>query len=116
MSETAPDRIIVMYGRTSFCPYQRIAERLFNKLDLTVTTIMIDKDEEAKQRVLDWTGFQAVPTIIAARPNETLPFEDPAPLTVSSPRGVNRGSMITEPNESQLTTWLEQNRFIQSTT
>lgn len=107
------DKIIVMYGRTSFCPYQRIAERTFSEHDVSVQTIMIDKDDEAKQRVLDWTGFRAVPTLIVANPGETLPFEEPAPLTESSPRGINRGSMITEPSSEQLVEWLRQHDFIE---
>ena len=71
--------------------------------------------EEAERRVLDWTGFKSVPTIIAARPGEDLPCEEPAPLPKgSSPRGIDRGSMITEASEEQLETWLRKHGFIEN--
>jgi hypothetical protein len=75
--------------------------------------IMIDQNEEAARRVKSWTGFQSVPTIIVARRGEDVPYEEPAPLPVGgSPRGVDRGSMITEPSEEDLVNWLKHNGFI----
>jgi glutaredoxin len=107
------DKELVVYSRTSFCPYQRKADRVFQKYDLNPRTLMIDQDEEAERRVLGWTGFKSVPTIIAARPGEDLPYEEPAPLsTGQSPRGIDRGSMITEANELQLEEWLRKHGFI----
>ncbi len=108
------DKELVVYTRSTFCPYQRKADRVFEKFSLTPRTILIDKDNQAEQRVVDWTGFKSVPTIIVARQGEDLPYEEPAPLEkAASPRGVDRGSMITEANERQLEAWLQRHGFIE---
>jgi glutaredoxin len=107
------DREIVMYSRTFGCPYVRTAERVFARYDVPYREILINQDAAAKKRVIDWTGFESVPTIVVASQGEDLPFEEPDPLAKGhSPRGINRGSMITEPSEEQLLDWLRQHRFI----
>jgi glutaredoxin len=109
-----PDDIeLVVYTRQSFCPYQRKADRVFEHYGLTPRTIYIDDNDVALQRVLDWTGYRSVPTIIIARSGEDLPYEEPAYLERgSSPRGVDRGSMLTEATEEQLTAWLQKHGLI----
>jgi glutaredoxin len=107
------DREIVMYSRTFGCPYVRTAERVFAQRQIAYRTIHIDRDAAAKKRVVDWTGFESVPTIVVANLGEDLPFEEPDFLAQGrSPRGVNRGSMITEPSEEQLVAWLREHQFI----
>jgi hypothetical protein len=74
--------------------------------------IHIDQDEGALRRVLDWTGFRSVPTLVAANSGEVLPFEPPKPLRKGkSPRGIDRGSIITEPDDRQLKKWLKKHGF-----
>ena len=108
-----PDLELVMYARTSPCPYVRTAKRVLERENIPYREVFIDEDPAAKQRVIDWTGFQSVPTIILARPGEDLPYEDPAPLEAgASPKGVDRGSMITEAGEIKLETWLKKHGFI----
>ncbi len=107
------DYEIVMYSRFSPCPYIRRAKRVLDRENIPYRELLIDRDPVAKQRVLTWTGFQSVPTIIVARPGEDLPYEDPAPLAAGeSPRNVDRGSMITEPGEIPLENWLRKHGFI----
>lgn len=102
-----------MYTRTSGCPFVTVAKRVFADHALTYREVFIDKDSEARQRVLKWTGFLAVPTIVAALPGEILPFEEPEPLPKgTSPRGINRGAMITEPSIPELTAWLRQHGIL----
>lgn len=103
---------VVMYSRTSPCPYVRVAKRVMSQANIPYREIHIDEDPAAKQRVLDWTGFQSVPTLVIARPGEVLPYEEPAPLDGASPKGVDRGSMITEPSEIKLENWLKKHGFI----
>src|SRR5574341_358493 len=104
---------LVVYVRASYCPYQARANRVFEEYHLAPREILIDADPEALQRVIDWTGFKSVPTILVARTGEVLPFEEPAPLPKgSSPRGIDRGSMITEATEEELTAWLRKYGFI----
>lgn len=104
---------LVMYSRTRSCPYVRAAKRVLDREKIPYREIFIDQDEDAKARVLEWTGYQSVPTIIIARPGEDLPYEDPEPLEEGeSPRGIDRGSMITEPGEMKLEDWLRKHDFM----
>lgn len=103
---------LVMYSRSRSCPYISIAKRVLHEADMDYIEIHIDIDAEAKQRVLDWTGFESVPTLVMAPQGELLPPEDPAFLEPgASPRGVDRGYMITEPNELELKAWLHKHGF-----
>ena len=75
--------------------------------------IMIDQDEAAARRVIEWTGFRSVPTILVAERGKDVPYEAPAPLEHgASPRGIDRGVMITEANEDELIPWLKRHKFI----
>jgi glutaredoxin len=104
---------LIMYSRTASCPFVTLAKRVLNDYAVPFREIFIDQDDPARQRVLAWTGFLAVPTLVVARCGEALPFLEPSPLPAgSSPRGINRGTMITEPNIAQLTEWLQQNGFL----
>ncbi|MCI0711741.1 MAG: glutaredoxin family protein [Chloroflexi bacterium] len=104
---------LVMYSRSYPCPYVHIAAALLDEYDIDVEEILIDRDQEAMQRVLDWTGFLSVPTLVVAEEGSTIPIEPPEYLEHgSSPRGINRGSIITEPNRQQLKMWLQQHGFI----
>lgn len=106
-------RELVMYSRKSFCPFVSLAKRVLDREEVAYREILIDTDPKAKQRVLDWTGYLAVPTLVVAQPGDDLPYEPPAHLPQGqSPRGVDRGSMITEPSATQLTAWLKANGFI----
>lgn len=109
----APDKEIVVYDRTRGCPFSRIARRILKEHQIEFREIMIDKDSKAKKRVKDWTGFESIPTVIVANPGEDLPYQEPAPLERgTSPRGIDRGSMITEANSSEFEKWLRKHGFI----
>lgn len=104
-----------MYSRTTGCPFVTLAKRVLEEHQVTYREIHIDKDAAARQRVLDWTGFLSVPTLIVAETGADLPYEAPGPLEKgASPRGIDRGAMITEPNIKQLVAWLAQHQFISS--
>lgn len=106
------DYEVVMYSRTIPCPFVRSAKRVLEREHIPYREIFIDKDSAAEKRVIDWTGFKSVPTVIIARLGEDLPYEEPAPLTTNSPRGVDRGCMITEPGEVAFENWLRKHGFI----
>lgn len=104
---------IVMYSRTLGCPFISVARRVFEDYALDYEEIFIDEDMAARQRVLQWTGFLSVPTIVIAEAGSNLPFAEVAPLEPGcSPRGIHRGPMITEPSAEQLTAWLAEHGFI----
>jgi glutaredoxin len=100
---------LVMYSRTIPCSFLSIARRVLDRERVPYREIYIDRDKAAERRVLEWTGFLSVPTLVIAQRGEDLPYEPPAPLPKgASPRGVNRGSMITEAIEDELLAWLRQ--------
>lgn len=106
---------LLMYSRTMGCPFVSTAKRVLAEQQVRYREIMMDRDRDAQQRVVAWTGFQSVPTLVAA-PWDTLePHTPPTPLAEGlSPRGVARGAMITEPNPTELLAWLRENQFIAS--
>lgn len=104
---------LVMYSRTLGCPYISIAKKTLSEYNVAYREIFIDKDDGARQRVLDWTGFLSVPTLIIAQEGEDLPIQPPDHLdSGASPRGVNRGTMLTEATRDELIQWLQQHKLI----
>jgi hypothetical protein len=71
------------------------------------TVVDIKADRDAAARLRKWVGFESVPTVIIAEGESLEPYEPPKPLMPGSgPRGVDRGSMITEASRDQLRAWL----------
>ena len=104
---------LVMYTRTLGCPMVATARRVLQATGVSYREVFIDQDAQAKERVLDWTGFLAVPTLVVTEENGLLPLEEPPPLPAgASPRGIDRGAMITEPSETELRDWLRKHGFI----
>jgi glutaredoxin len=104
---------LVMYARSSSCPFVTLAKRVLDDYHVDYREIHIDRDSTARQRVLDWTGFLSVPTLVVAQTGEDLPYEQQSPLEKGrSPRGIDRGSMLTEPSANDLTQWLQRHGFI----
>lgn len=98
---------LVMYSRSWGCPFISIARRVLEREGVPYRELFIDRERTYEQRVLEWTGFLSVPTLIIAESGNDLPYEPPAPLARgASPRGIDRGSMLTEANEEELIAWL----------
>lgn len=107
------DKELVVYGRTTYCPYLDTAHEVLSAHKIAFREIMIDQDPAAAERVVAWTGFRSVPTILVAMHRQDVPFEAPALLPAgASPRGIDRGSMITEASADELTAWLKRHGFI----
>lgn len=104
---------LVMYSRSTGCPSVRVAKRVLDEHKVPYREVFIDKVEQANKRVKVWTGFASVPTLVVSREGEDVPILEPAALAKDeSPRGKNRGSMISEPNGEQLREWLREQGFI----
>ncbi len=104
---------LVMYTRTSGCPFVSIAKRVLHEHNISYREVFIDKDDSARQRLLDWVGFLSVPTLLVADPGDVLPVEPPAHLEPGkSPRGIDRGVMITEASAHELLAWLQKHDFV----
>lgn len=111
MSDT--EKRLVMYVRRNFCPYVGIARNVLDELGVPYHEIDIDGDGSARDRVYRWTGFLSVPTLIVAQAGELVPYEEFSPLPRGhSPRGIDRGPMITEPSSGELIAWLEKHHLI----
>lgn len=104
---------LVMYSRTSSCPFVTLAKRVLADYDVSYREVFVDQDEQARARVIAWTGFLSVPTLLVAEAGGVLPVSEPEFLERGrSPRGIDRGMMITEPNAEELSTWLLKHGFI----
>jgi glutaredoxin len=104
---------LVMYTRTYGCPYVTLAKRVLQQESVPYQEVFIDKDTQARERVLHWTGFLSVPTLVVSENGSGLPAEEPSPLAQgTSPRGIDRGAMITEPSSDELLDWLRKHHFI----
>lgn len=105
---------LVMYTRTSGCPSVNLAKRVLNEHKIDYREVFIDEDDTALERLESWTGFRSIPTLLVANAGEVIPYKEPAYLeTGASPRGVNRGVMISEPNIDQFKQWLEEHNFLE---
>lgn len=104
---------LIMYTRTAGCPFVTTAKRVLSEYNVPYQEIFTDRDPAARQRLLEWVGFLSVPTLLVAHEGEIVPYEPPAAIEKSiSPRGIDRGSMITEPYADELKAWLKQHGFI----
>ena len=103
---------VVVY-MSPWCYTSKDTQSALTEWGVPATFINIKEDHAAAARVRGWVGFESVPTIISAEGESVEPCEAPAPLTPgSSPRGVDRGSMITEATRNQLRTWLVKHSFL----
>lgn len=97
---------VVVY-MSPWCGTSQDTQRALNEWGLPATFINVKEDRAAAARVKTWVGFESVPTVVLAEGDSLEPFEPPAPLPAGvSPRGVDRGSMITEASRIQLRAWL----------
>lgn len=107
-----PNRLI-MYARSVGCPSVSIARRVLQDQAILYEEIHIDQDPIAKERVIEWTGFNSVPTLVIAADDDVMPITPPDALEPgASPRGIDRGSMITEPNRTELEDWLAKHGLL----
>jgi glutaredoxin len=103
---------LVIYSRSTPCAFVQSAKRVLDEQRIDYSEIYIDVDIDARQHVLDWTGFASVPTIVLST-EANLPIEAPVPLEKgASPRGIDRGSMITEPTRDELLQWLQKHSLL----
>lgn len=97
---------VVVY-MSPWCGTSLDTQRALNEWGLPVTFVNIKENRGAAARVRQWVGYESVPTVVMAEGDSMDPFEEPAPLPAgASPRGVDRGSIITEASRIQLRAWL----------
>jgi glutaredoxin len=107
------EKELVMYGRRFACSDQSNAMWFLEANEVPYRFVDIGADKEAAERLIQWTGFKSVPTIVIAKPGEVLPVEEPTPLKSDhSARGVDRQTVITEPSNSQLEDFLKKHSLL----
>ncbi len=103
---------LVMY-MSPWCSTSADTQRALNEWQVTATMVNMKEDRAAAARVKGWVGFESSPTLLVAEGDSLEPYEAPAPLaTGKSPRGIDRGSMLTEPTRPQLRAWLIKHGFL----
>ncbi len=107
------DQTRIKYTRTRPCPACARARALLTENSVPFREVMIDLDPEARSYVEKLTGFRAVPTLVVSPPNLGQPQVEAKPLEQGrSPRGVDRGPVITEPDMIGLRRWLAKHGFL----
>ncbi len=99
-------RQVVVY-MSPWCSSSKDAQSALAEWGVPATFVNIKEDRAAAARVRGWVGFESVPTIVIADEGSVEPYEAPEPLAAGrSPRGIDRGSLITEATRPQLRDWL----------
>jgi glutaredoxin len=100
---------LVVY-MSPWCGNSLDTQRALTSWGVPCRYVNIKEDRAAAKRVREWTGFESVPTLVIAEDGAVEPSEPPAALAPGAcPRGIDRGSMLTEPTRQQLQAWLEKN-------
>lgn len=103
---------LVMYARTFGCWDQARAEAWLREHSIPYRVVDISREPGAAERLLHWVGYLSVPTFIIARPGEDEPIAPPEPLNGRRPRGLHRGTLITEPSNEQLLAFLLDHKLV----
>jgi glutaredoxin len=108
-------RSVVVY-MSPWCYHSRDTEQALTGWGVAYRPVNIKEDRQAAARLRGWVGFESTPTVVIAEGDESVePYEPPAPLPAgSSPRGVDRGSMLTEASNEQLRAWLVKHGLLAS--
>ena len=107
------DKELIVYGRTFPCPDLMRSQRFLKNKNITYRMIHIDQDESAGAWVEETVGHRSVPTMVVARKGDVMPIEPPTPLPSGrSARSFDRGTVITEPSDEALSTFLQRHGLL----
>ncbi|MEJ5197699.1 MAG: glutaredoxin family protein [Anaerolineae bacterium] len=108
------DKQLLVY-MTPWCPDCRHVQEALAEWGVPARYVNISRDPAAAARVRALTGFESVPTLVAVDGDGFDPIEPPAALPAQrGPRGLDRGSVITEPSTDQLRAWLIKHGWLKS--
>jgi glutaredoxin len=100
---------------SQWCGQSQDTKRALREWKVPCEFVDVKADRAAAARLREWVGFESVPTVILAEEDCLEPCEPPKPLIPGSgPRGVDRGSMITEASRAELRAWLVKNGLLES--
>lgn len=105
-------REVVVY-MSPWCSSSADTQRALAEWGVPARFVNIKEDRAAAARLREMVGFESVPTVICADAGNVEPCEPPTALAKGgSPRGVDRGSVITEASRVQLRSWLVKQGFL----
>jgi len=95
---------LVVYGSSIPCPDMVRFQWWLQRHEVgAIAYIDIHRDEDAYDRVVNWTGHASVPTLVIASDDGVEPIEPPTPIGAGQrARAFDRGTMLTEPNPGQI--------------
>jgi mycoredoxin len=103
----------LVFYMTSWCPSCHAAQDALAEWGVTARSVNIGHDREAAGRVRALTGFESVPTFVIVDGAGGDPIEPPTSLPAGrGPRGIDRGTVLTEPTNAELKAWLIKNGFL----
>ncbi len=98
-----------------WCGQSQDTRRALGEWGVPCEFVDVRADRAAAERLRALVGFESVPTMVIVDGDGFEPFEPPKPLMPGSgPRGVDRGSVITEASRTELRAWLVKRGFLQS--
>jgi glutaredoxin len=107
------DKELVVYTRATACSDVDVTRRALRRLHIPYREIDIEADTAAALRLREWTGFLSVPTIILTEPGADEPYQTPAGIVPGqTPRNLDRGCLISEPDAENLHAFLEHNGLL----
>jgi glutaredoxin len=110
---TTEAKELIMYGRSYPCPDQMRTERFLKGRNIPYRLILIDKDEQAGELVERYVGHRSVPTMVVAPAGGLEPLDEPTPVpTGRSSRSFDRGTLITEPSDEAMQTFLTRHGLL----
>jgi glutaredoxin len=97
-----------------WCSQSQDTKRALEEWGVPCAFVDVKADRAAAARLREWVGFESVPTVVIAEGESLEPCERPASLMPGSgPRGIDRGSMITEASRDQLRTFLVKHGLLE---
>jgi glutaredoxin len=97
-----------------WCSQSQDTQRALGEWKVPFTAVDIKADRAAAARLRQWVGHESVPTVVIAEGDSLDPYDPPKPLMPGSgPRGIDRGSMITEASRAELRAWLVKNGLLE---
>jgi hypothetical protein len=104
---------IIIYASGERHQEVKLIDRVLHRYHVPHREVSIDYDPAALGRILLWTGCRSVPTLVAANSGQDDPYQPPRPVkSWAAARGVDRGSIISEPSETELVSWLKRQGFV----
>lgn len=113
MDTTVIKKTLVVYGTSQYNPFMALARDVLKRYHIDFTEINVDNNPAAEKQLQSLVGQVNVPTLVVTQMGRTEPLEPPYPLQGGlSVRGVDRGTVITAPNNKELENWLHKHGFL----